>query len=97
MTIMENFIKTTTGTSTNSSTTIHQNTTYAFQKQQKMLLPSTFQPSLYTVVIAKGAKARNAMGNLQLQTIVQRQLSTYEKATSRKDRMTIVSNILYAV
>jgi hypothetical protein len=67
-----------------------------FPKNQ-MLLPNSFSPLPYTVIIGKGKLPKQATGNRRLQALVENQLENYSKAKFRRDKTFIVSNIIHSI
>ena len=65
--------------------------------KKKILLPPDFQPHEHSVIIGKGRAPKIAPGNKRLRAIVGTQLENYSKATLKKEKTFIVSNVLYAV
>ena len=66
-------------------------------KRSKTLLPPSFKPLPYSVLIGRGKEPAKAVGNQRLKVLVELQLSNYENAKSRLEKSAIVSNILEAV
>jgi hypothetical protein len=71
--------------------------TIPLHKTQKTLLPPTFKPLPYSVVIGRGKEPANATGNRRLTIFVKLQLQNYTKAKSRQEKSVIVSNVLETV
>jgi hypothetical protein len=68
------------------------------------LLPRTvkklsinFKPQPYTVIIGKGSLPAQAIGNRRLRVLVESNLEGYSKAKYKREKTTIVSNILFAI
>lgn len=60
----------------------------------KTMLPSTFQPSINSVILGKGNVPKNAPGNKQLRHIVSNHVTEYSSIECRRGRAMIVRSIV---
>ena len=66
-------------------------------RAKKTMLPSSFQPKPYSVIMGRGKEASNAVGNRRLRVLVETQLDKYLKAKSRKEKSFVVAHVLETV
>jgi hypothetical protein len=66
-------------------------------KTEARLLPISFSPHSYSVICGRGRVRSSTLGNLHLQSVVERHMLEYSQAQSKNEKSSIVSDILEIV
>lgn len=66
-------------------------------RTKKTMLPTSFRPMPYSVILGRGREATNAIGNRRLKILIELQLSKYLQAKSRRDKSFVVAHVLETI
>jgi hypothetical protein len=61
------------------------------------LLPPSYEPGPYSVIMGRGKESFNSIGNRRLRVLVDTQLEKYSQATSKEEKSAIVTNIVHFI
>ena len=90
-------MNTLTSSNTPLDTSPNQEKTRLSSSRTKTLLPTTFKPHAYSVIIGKGKMPANATGNRRLKILVNMQIENYANAQFKRDKTFIVSRVMRTV
>lgn len=93
--LQNNNISQNTNTNTITNTMMPKATT--FNGRDKLVLPSTYKPTNDVVIIGRGKKIREHVGNQQFYGIVDANLTAYQNAATKGLKSSILWNILTQV
>jgi hypothetical protein len=71
--------------------------TASVQSNKKTLLPLSYEPAPYSVIMGRGRESFNSIGNRRLRVLVDTQLEKYSQATFKQEKSAIVTNIVHSI